>query len=75
MKITRENVETLHRGQILHHVTVLNADKTPLRARVNGKVKLWKTSPEEFRVPMKYGIKTCFYITDLNAKDWIIPED
>lgn len=75
MKITRENIETLYRGQILHHVTALNADKTPLRARVNGKVKVWKTFPEQFRVPMKYGLRTCFNITDLNAKDWTIPED
>ena len=75
MKITCQTAESLYRGQILHHTTALTADKTPVRARVNGKVKFWKTFPDEFRIPMKYGLKTYFYITELNAQDWIIPED
>lgn len=73
-KLCRENVEELRSGTILHHITARNADGTPLRGRVNGKVILWKTRPLEFRVPMKYGLKTCFYITEGNAKEWYFPE-
>lgn len=74
-KLCRENVEELKPRKILHHITSKNADGTPLRGRVNGKVILWKTRPLEFRVPMKYGLKTCFYITEGNAKEWYFPED
>lgn len=45
-KLSRENVESLQYRDILHHNTLRNADGTPLRCRVNGKVKLWKTSSE-----------------------------
>lgn len=73
-KLCRENVEELSPGKILHHISAKNADGTPLRGRVNGKVQLWKTRPLEFRVPMKYGLRTCFYVTDGNAKEWYFPE-
>lgn len=73
--VCRENVETLRYRAVLHHVSAKNADGTPLRGRVNGKVKLWKRYPQEFRLPMKYGIRTYFYITEDNAKDWYIPEE
>ena len=73
-KLCRENVEELRSGTILRHITARNADGTPLRGRVNGKVILWKTRPLEFRVPMKYGLKTYFYVTEDNAKEWYFPE-
>jgi len=44
------------------HVTLKNADGTPVRARRNGRTKTWKRSPFEFRIPVKYGLKQCFYI-------------
>jgi len=53
-----------------HHVSAKNADGTPLRCRVNGKCKTWKTRPTEFRLPVKYGLRTCFYITEDNAHEW-----
>lgn len=72
--VCRENVEGLRRGDIFHHMSLKNADGTPLRGRVNGNVRLWKTRPLEFKIPMAYGLKTYFYITEYNAKDWYIPE-
>lgn len=39
-------------------------------ARVNGKCKTWKTRPDEFRLPMKYGLYECFYIDNSNAHEW-----
>ncbi len=70
--VNRENVEGLSHGDILHHITEVNADGTPVRCRVNGRVKLWKTRPAEFRLPVKYGLKECFYITEGNCNEWQI---
>lgn len=52
------------------HETLKNSDGTPLRARKNGKIQLWKTRPGEFRLPCKHGLKTCFDITHENAHNW-----
>jgi hypothetical protein len=54
------------------HLTLQNKDKTPLRCRQNGKIQVWKTRPEEFKVPVKYGLKEWFYITNDNAEEWRI---
>lgn len=56
--------------QEFHHAVLVNRDGTPLRSRVNGKCKTWKTRPGEFRLPMKHGLKECFYITEKNADEW-----
>ena len=54
--ITKEQALELYHGQVLYHVSNRNADGTPQRWRVNGKVKTWKTRPDHFRVPLKYGL-------------------
>ncbi len=59
-------------GQIFHHITEKNADKTPVRCRVNGKCKTWKTRPTEFQLPVKYGLKTCFYLSQDNSHHWVM---
>jgi hypothetical protein len=71
--ITPSDLSKLHIGFVLHHTTATNSDGTPLRARVNGAVKTWKTRPGEFSVPMKHGLRSCFYLTQDNAEDWAIP--
>ena len=68
--MTRDQAITLRIGATLHHKELRNADGTPLRARINGRPKLWATRPEEFRLPMKYGMKNCFYITERDADQW-----
>lgn len=44
------------------------------RWRINGKVKTWKTKPEAFEVPIKYGFGNKSdhygYMNDLNCKDF-----
>lgn len=55
------------------HKTKHNADGSPLRCRSNGKCRTWKTRPEGFRLPVKYGLRTCFYITEQNAHEWELP--
>lgn len=70
--ITKEQAVALRHGVTLHHVALKNADGTPLRARVNGKCKTWKRTPEAFQLPMKYGMYECFYITRQNAGEWVV---
>lgn len=38
--------------------------------RRNGKTKTWKTRPDEFKVPVKYGLYEYFYITHENAGEF-----
>jgi hypothetical protein len=35
--------------------------------RRNGATQTWKTRPDEFRIPVKYGIRSYGNITNLNA--------
>lgn len=77
--ITKENAAQI---TTIMHRTKNNADGTPVRARSNGKLKLWKTRPSEWRLPMKYGLKECFYLgrsehvhIDQDPDDWAIPEN
>jgi hypothetical protein len=68
--ITKEMAVAATYRQEFQHKTLKNADKTPVRCRVNGKCKTWKTQPENFQLPVKHGLKTCFYITPANANEW-----
>ena len=69
--ITKEIAMNTGHGVNFHHVSEKNADGTPARCRVNGACKTWKTRPTEFRLPVKHGLKLCFYITLENAGEWI----
>jgi hypothetical protein len=67
------NFENAMSAQRFEHVSAKNADGTPVRARRNGKTKTWKTRPGIFRIPVKYGLKECFYIDNFeynNTGDW-----
>lgn len=43
--------------------------------RASGRCQTWKTRPEEFRLPVKYGLYEHYAITHQNANDWHAPED
>ena len=73
--ITKYNAERLKHGTIIHHVSKKNADGTPMRVRVNGKIQTWKTRPDEFRLPCKYGLKFGVQITHMNAHEWEVARD
>ena len=62
--ITLEQAKSLHYRQTLYHMSNRNADGSPQRWRVNGAVKTWKTRPTEVRVPIKYGLRDCDYLTE-----------
>lgn len=49
------------------HMTAKNADGTPVRARRNGKTATWKSKQGQFRIPVKRGLKDCFYISNFDG--------
>ena len=62
--ITLQQAKDLKFGDILHHVTNKNSDKTPQRWKVNGKVKTWKRDINRISIPVKHGLYTYDYITE-----------
>ena len=40
-----------------------------------GRTKTWKTRPDEFRVPVKFGLYQSGYVTEHDAHEWHLPED
>lgn len=72
MKTLTYELAILPTTRSLEHVTLKNADKTPLRARVSGKAQVWKTRPGEFRLPAKHGLKDTFQITHANCSEWVV---
>ena len=56
--LTENHFEMIHRN---------NADGSPVRWRRNGATKIWKTRPDEFRIPVKYGLYQYGYIDQDNA--------
>lgn len=68
--MTRDEAVNAHVGQVFYHVAARNRNGSALRARVNGKCKTWKRRPQDWSLPMKYGLKQCFYITHSNCHEW-----
>lgn len=56
------------------HLLLKNADKTPLRVRRSGMTVTWKTRPEDFSVPVKYGMHQSLRITPANAAKWQVAD-
>lgn len=69
--MTRNDAIAATYRQEFTHKTLRNSRGEPVRCRVNGRCKTWKTRPEDFSLPVKYGLYECFYITPRNADDWI----
>lgn len=67
MEINKENALTAQRFE---HISLKNADKTSLRCKRNGKTKIWKTRPNEFKIPVKHGLYNYFYIDQNNCHEW-----
>lgn len=59
-------------AQRFEHISLKNADNTPARCKRNGKTKTWVTRPNEFKIPVKHGLRDCFYITQDNCHEWNI---
>ena len=61
--ITSNQAKNLKHGDILYHTINKNADKTPQRWRVNGKVKTWKRDTNRIQIPLKHGLYDYDYLT------------
>jgi hypothetical protein len=72
--ITKDIAMKLTHGTILHHVTEKNADGTPVRVRITGQCKTWKTRPNDFRIPWKYGLYCYGYVDQDNCSSFYVPK-
>lgn len=68
--MNKSDFEKLNGNGTIYHVTKKDKLGRPLRARLNGYLKTWKTRPLEFKQPMKYGMYEYFYITEMDADQW-----
>lgn len=71
--ITRENAEAVR--TFYAHTADDRARAKPntsriISVRAMGAVKTWKTRPNDFRIPVKYGMYNSFYITQNNGGLW-----
>lgn len=77
MPLTLEQAKSLTYRQELYSLTEaygrkVAGQKIPKHCRVNGKPKVWKTRPDEVRVPMVYGLRDCFYITQRDLDEFTL---
>lgn len=80
MSITLAEAKALTVSDVLYSGYYRNADGTPQRWRVNGKVKFWKTRPWDFRIPVKHGLYAYGYVEhtqhgNSNASGFFTTED
>lgn len=68
--VTKEQAVAARHGKVFYHREMRNSDGTPLRVRVTGRCRTWKTRPAEFSLPVKHGLRDCGYITHRNAAEW-----
>lgn len=75
MRVCKAIAMSSYYREVFHHVTDKDSKGNPVKCRVNGQCKIWKTRPTEFRLPVKYGLKHCFYITQDNCDEWVVTDD
>lgn len=67
-ELTRENCETA--TKFFHKYWKVSTGR--FGCRRNGKTKLWKTRPTEFKIPVKRGLRNYGYLTHLDCNYWTI---
>lgn len=72
--VSLNQAKKLRLGKILYSNVFRNADGTPQRWKVNGKVKTWKTMPGKVKVPIKYGMYDHDYLNENNLDSFSITE-
>jgi hypothetical protein len=73
--ITLERAKKLEHGDVVYHILYRNADNTPQRWRVNGKVKTWKRSPHRIEIPIKNGLYKYGYLTENDLDNYCLSEE
>ena len=69
--VNRKNCESANNFEMYN---ATNADGTPTRCRRNGKTKVWKTRPSEFKIPVKHGLYDYGYIDENNCHEFYISD-
>jgi hypothetical protein len=72
--ITLQQAKKLRHGQVILNPALPNADGTPSRWKVTGKIKLWARDPEKFRVPLKHGLYEHWELIPENANEFFLNE-
>jgi hypothetical protein len=65
--ITKQQAMTVKRFK---HLDLKDSSGKPVVCRASGKCQTRKTRPHDFKLPVKYGLYTSFYITPENAMNW-----
>lgn len=65
--ITKEQAQT---AKHFKHLDLKDSRGNAVVCRASGKCQTWKTRPEDFKLPVKYGMYDSFYITPENAMQW-----
>jgi hypothetical protein len=80
--ITKEQALALRYREVIHYGTckTLVGKKGGLTYktenwRVDGKAKTWKTRPNEFKIPIKFGLYQHSYLTEHNMMDFHLEEN
>lgn len=74
--ITKEVAEKLKHGTELFSSLQKDSRGNPSKVRVTGKCHTWKTRPDDFSLPVKFGLYESFRIVnDEFAKHWHLDID
>jgi hypothetical protein len=70
MAVNKTICINLRHGDVLLHRSAKSSRGEPVKCRVTGKCKTWKTRPDEFQLPVRHGLRESFYITPANGDEW-----
>lgn len=83
--ITKETAQTLGYGTTLHCCIKHECSKTVgprggiteniTRVRVSGSCKTWKTRPNEYHLPIKWGLRESYWIDEDNNRSFHLPSE
>jgi hypothetical protein len=65
----------LTHGTIIYYKHGRNADGTPARFKINGRVKRWKRTPDRVEIPIKRGLWEYAYLENGNLCEFALRED
>jgi len=70
-----QDAKKLTTNDTIYHCVNVNADGSPQRWIVNGKVKTWKRDPDRVQVPLKHGMYSYGYLTERNINEFSLSEE
>ena len=69
-----QEAKRLKYHQTIYEKGAYNADGTPMRWRINGKLLTWKTQPNRIKIPLAHGLYEHTYLTEHNLEHFTIKE-